>query len=158
MKALKNKWVFRLKTQEYCSQPKYKARLVVKGFGQKKGISPVVKMSSIRVALGVATSQDLEVEQLDVKTAFLHGHFKLCSEQSPSSDEEKEKIQKVPYTLAVGSLMYAMRRRVMAIQLQRCITLSTTQANIFFAATEVKFRVSTESMQTVCKDWKDFYV
>ena len=79
MKALKNKWVFRLKTQEYCSQPKYKARLVVKGFGQKKGIdfeeifSPVVKMSSIRVALGIAASQDLEVEQLDVKTAFLHG-------------------------------------------------------------------------------------
>ena len=33
MNALKNKWVFRLKTQEYCSQPKYKARLVVKGFG-----------------------------------------------------------------------------------------------------------------------------
>ena len=68
MKALKNKWVFRLKTQEYCSQPKYKARLVVKGFGQKKGIdfeeifSPVVKMSSIRVALGIAASQDLEVE------------------------------------------------------------------------------------------------
>lgn len=36
------------------------------------------------------------------------GHFKLCSEQSPSSDEEKEKMQKVPYASAVGSLMYAM--------------------------------------------------
>ncbi|URE18214.1 Retrotransposon protein [Musa troglodytarum] len=112
--GLKNKWVFKLKTQEYCSQPKYKARLVMKGFGQKKGIdfeeifSPVVKMSSIHVALSIAASQDLKVEQLDVKTAFLHGHFKLCSEQSPSSDEEKEKIQKVPYALAVGSLMYAM--------------------------------------------------
>ena len=35
-------------------------------------------------------------------------HFKLCSEQSPSSDEEKEKMQKVPYASAVGSLMYAM--------------------------------------------------
>ena len=38
----------------------------------------------------------------------LAGHFKLCSEQSPSSDEEKEKMQKVPYASAVGSLMYAM--------------------------------------------------
>ncbi|URE08699.1 hypothetical protein MUK42_06461 [Musa troglodytarum] len=36
MKSLKNK----LKTQEYCSQPKYKARLVVKGFGQKKDPNP----------------------------------------------------------------------------------------------------------------------
>ena len=30
-------------------------------------------MSSIRVALGLETSLNLEVEQLDVKIAFLHG-------------------------------------------------------------------------------------
>ncbi|KAK6164186.1 hypothetical protein DH2020_001050 [Rehmannia glutinosa] len=30
-------------------------------------------MSSIRVVLGIAASLDLEIEQLDVKTAFLHG-------------------------------------------------------------------------------------
>ena len=78
-KALRNKWVFRLKTDEISSRPRYKARLVVKGFGQKKGIdfneifSPVVKMNSIRVVLSLAASMDLEIEQLDVKTAFLHG-------------------------------------------------------------------------------------
>ncbi|GJX75044.1 putative RNA-directed DNA polymerase [Tanacetum coccineum] len=60
-------------------EPRYKARLVVKGFSQKRGIdfdeifSPVVKMGSIRVVLGLAASLDLEVEQMDVKTAFLHG-------------------------------------------------------------------------------------
>ena len=64
------------------SMTKYKARLVVKGFGQTKGIdfdeifSPVVKMTSIRVILGLAASMDLELEQLDVKTAFLHGDLK----------------------------------------------------------------------------------
>ncbi|KAL5709261.1 hypothetical protein ACHQM5_019971 [Ranunculus cassubicifolius] len=51
----------------------------VKGFGQRKGVdydeifSPVVKMTSIRVVLGLAATLNLEVEQLDVKTAFLHG-------------------------------------------------------------------------------------
>ena len=30
-------------------------------------------MSSIRVALGLAASMNLEIEQLDVKTTFLHG-------------------------------------------------------------------------------------
>ncbi|KAL5838732.1 hypothetical protein ACOSQ3_015901 [Xanthoceras sorbifolium] len=78
-KALKNKWVYKIKSEEGSSQPRYKARLVVKGFGQNKGVdfeeifSPVVKMSSIRVVLGLAASLNLEVEKLDVKTAFLHG-------------------------------------------------------------------------------------
>ena len=45
---------------------KYKAHLVVKGFGQKQGIdfdeifSPGVKMCSIRVILGLAASMNLE--------------------------------------------------------------------------------------------------
>lgn len=53
-------------------------RLVVKGFGQKPGIdftdifSPVVKHSSIHIILVVARL-NLELEQLDIKTAFLHG-------------------------------------------------------------------------------------
>nr|GFB60908.1 retrovirus-related Pol polyprotein from transposon TNT 1-94 [Tanacetum cinerariifolium] len=57
-RALKNKWVYKLKTEEHTSRPRYKARLVVKGFSQKRGIDfdeifpPVVKMGSIRVVLG----------------------------------------------------------------------------------------------------------
>ena len=53
--------------------------MVVQGFSQKKGIdfdeifSHVVKMSSIRVVLSLVASLDLEIEQMDVKTAFLHG-------------------------------------------------------------------------------------
>ncbi|GJY93566.1 putative RNA-directed DNA polymerase [Tanacetum coccineum] len=37
-RALKNKWVYKLKTEEHTSRPRYKARLVVKGFSQKRGI------------------------------------------------------------------------------------------------------------------------
>ena len=80
-RALKNKWVYRIKQDESTSHPRYKARLVVKGFTQRKGIdfdeifSPVVKMTSIRVVLGLAASLDLEIEQMDVKTAFLHGNL-----------------------------------------------------------------------------------
>lgn len=70
--------MFRLKTEENNPKLRYQARLVMKGFGQQKGVdyeeifSPVVKMSSIRVVSGLATTLNLEVEQLDVKTAFLH--------------------------------------------------------------------------------------
>ena len=62
---------------------RYKARLVVKGFNQKKGVdfdeifSLVVKMSSNRVFLRLAMSMDFEIEQLEViKTAFRHGDLK----------------------------------------------------------------------------------
>ena len=41
-KALKNKWVFKLKN-DYEELLKYKARLVVKGFGQKQGIDLIKK-------------------------------------------------------------------------------------------------------------------
>ncbi|GJT09207.1 putative RNA-directed DNA polymerase [Tanacetum coccineum] len=77
---LKNKWVYKLKTEEHTSRPRYKARLVVKGFSQKRGIdfdkifSPVVKMGSIRVVLGLTASLDLgRWKLMDVKTTFLHG-------------------------------------------------------------------------------------
>lgn len=81
-KALENKWVFKLKKDDNGKQVKYKARLVTKGSGQKKGIefseifSPVVKMTSIRVVVGLAACLDLEFEQLDVETTFLHGDMK----------------------------------------------------------------------------------
>lgn len=38
----------------------------------------------------------------------LAGHFKLSAEQSPTTEEEKLKMAKVPYSSAVGSLMFSM--------------------------------------------------
>ena len=64
-KVLRNKWVFKLK-KDGDKLVKYKTRLVVKGFSHKQGIdfdeifSPVVKMSSIRVFLGLVASLDLK--------------------------------------------------------------------------------------------------
>ena len=38
----------------------------------------------------------------------LSSHFKLSKEQSPKTEEERDHISKVPYALAIGSLMYAI--------------------------------------------------
>ena len=79
-KVLHNKWVYRIKN-EHNGSKHYKARLVVRGFQQKKGIdyseifSLVVKMSTIRLVLGMMIAENLHLEQLDVKTAFLHGNL-----------------------------------------------------------------------------------
>lgn len=77
-KALHNKWVYQVK-EEHDGSKRYKARLVVKGFQQKEGVdytdifSPVVKLNTIRSVLSIVAIEDLHLEQLDVKTAFLHG-------------------------------------------------------------------------------------
>ena len=35
-------------------------------------------------------------------------HFKLSKEQSPTTEEERDHMAKVPYAFAIGSLMYVM--------------------------------------------------
>jgi hypothetical protein len=79
-KAIKCKWIFKRKEGMTPKEPpRFKARLVDKGFSQILGIdysdvySPVVKHSSIRTFLSHVAVHDYELEQLDVKTAFLHG-------------------------------------------------------------------------------------
>ena len=61
--------------------PRFKARLVAKGFSQIPSVdyndvfSSVVKHSSIRIFFSIVAMRDLELEQLDVKTVFLHGEL-----------------------------------------------------------------------------------
>ena len=73
------KWVFKLKKGVDGKVERYKARLVAKGYSQMEGIdsheifSPVFKLVSICIVLALVALLDLELEQLDVKTSFLHG-------------------------------------------------------------------------------------
>nr|GEV02395.1 retrovirus-related Pol polyprotein from transposon TNT 1-94 [Tanacetum cinerariifolium] len=184
-----DKWVVAMEEEVKVGIPgvesnRYKARYVVRGFDQREGIdfnevfSPIVRHTSIKVLLSIVALQDLELEQLDIKTAFLYGHleeeiyveqpegfkvpgneynvcrlkillyglkqshrqwykrfdsfmighgydlcsydnckpvptplaphFKLSSHECPKSEEDKEDMSHVPYSSAVGSLMYAM--------------------------------------------------
>jgi hypothetical protein len=78
-KPLGYKWIFKKKMKADGSIDKYKARLVIKGYRQKSGLdyfdtySPVTRITSIRLVLAIASIRNLEVHQMDVKTAFLNG-------------------------------------------------------------------------------------
>ena len=73
------KWVFKRKFDDKGRKNIYKARLVAQGFNQIQGIdydqtfSPVVKWSSLKFILAYAGAYNLEVEQMDVNTAYLNG-------------------------------------------------------------------------------------
>ena len=73
------KWVFKKKMNVEGKVEKYKAQLVAKGYSQVSEIdfgdifSLVAKVTSIRLLLSVVAAFDFEIEQMDVKTTFLHG-------------------------------------------------------------------------------------
>ena len=60
---------------------RYRARLVVKGYAQKKVIdineifSLLVRLITVRIVLSICATFDLHLEQLDVKIAFLNGEL-----------------------------------------------------------------------------------
>ncbi|GMF42807.1 unnamed protein product [Phytophthora fragariaefolia] len=79
LNVLKNGWVYVIKYKSDGSVDRFKARLVIKGFLQKYGIDYteifVVRMEILRLLLALAAAMDWEVEQLDVKTAFLNAYL-----------------------------------------------------------------------------------
>ena len=79
VKPIGCKWIFKTKRDSKGDVERYKARLVVKGYTQKEAIdyketfSPVSSKDSFRTIMALVGHFDLELHQMDVKTAFLNG-------------------------------------------------------------------------------------
>nr|GEX98532.1 hypothetical protein [Tanacetum cinerariifolium] len=76
------KWIYKVKLDEYGDVLKNKAQLVTKGYRQEEGIdfeesfAPMACIEAIRIFIANATSRNMTVYQMDVKTAFLNGELK----------------------------------------------------------------------------------
>ena len=81
IKPIGCKWIFKTKRDSKGNIVRYKARLIAKGFTQKKDIdyketfSPVSSKDSSRIIMALVAHYDLELHQMDVKTAFLDGNI-----------------------------------------------------------------------------------
>lgn len=78
-KAIKMKWVFKLKHIPDGSIARYKERLVARGFlqsvalGYSKVYRPVTRLEIVRLVVALAGKQGWSIFHLNVKSTFLNG-------------------------------------------------------------------------------------
>jgi hypothetical protein len=78
---IRNRWIFVKKKDENGAIAQYKARLVAQGFTQKPGtdfsntgtFAPVMRFETLQTILVMATTNDWELWQMDIKGAYLNG-------------------------------------------------------------------------------------
>jgi len=103
---VKCRWVFRVKRGAEGEVIRYKARLVAKGFTQRYGIdyletfALVVKLTSLRIILALAAARNYEIDQTDIKTAYLLGKL------------EEEIYMEIPEGLVVEESSSSRKRKV----------------------------------------------
>ena len=92
-----SRWIYKYKLgTPGVEEPRFKAHLVAKGYAQREDIdyheifAPVVKHVSIRILISIVVQENLELEQLDVKTAFLHGELKEKIYMTPPEGYESQ--------------------------------------------------------------------
>ena len=99
-KVVSCKWIFKRKQGATKHEPiRFKARLVARGCTQREGLdytevfSLEVKHTSIRVLMSIVAQFDWELDQLDVKTLFLHGDLeeKILMTQPEGFEKSKKK-------------------------------------------------------------------
>ncbi|KAM1269944.1 hypothetical protein ACFX15_001999 [Malus domestica] len=116
------KWVYKTKRDAAGSIERYKARLVAKGFTQREGIdyndtfSPVSSKDSMRIIMALTSHFDLELHQMDVKTAFLNGDLEedIYMVQPPGFSERGKdnmvcKLNKSIYGLKQASRQWFLK-------------------------------------------------
>ena len=142
---------------------------MAKGYSQKEGIdysevfSPVVRHTSIRLLLSIVAAQDLELEQMDVKTAFLHGHLEesIYMEQppgfrEPGSDGKVCLLKKSLYGLKQSPRQWYKRfdTYVRSIGLYRCESDSCVYVKSLDNGSRMYLLLYVDDMLIACKSKK----
>ena len=118
------RWVFRIKRDAQGKILKYKACLVAQGYTQVPGIdyhdtfAPVAKLTSNSIVLALAARNDWEIQQMDVKDAYLNAPLdeEIYIQQPDGFSQEGKELhvcllQKSLYGLKQASRLWYERLR-----------------------------------------------
>ena len=105
-KAIGGKWVYTVKTGVDDNQI-FKARYVAKGFSQmpeleySETFSPTAKMTSVRLLIQLAIENDMKIDQMDVKSAYLNAPIdkEIFVEQAKGFEKFDQNGEKLVYKL-----------------------------------------------------------
>jgi len=115
-KVLRGKWVLLLKRDEHGNPVQHKARFIVKGFEQVFGqdyvdtTSPTTRMESICLLLNIAATKDWDIQQIDIKTAFLYGLLPADEAQYLEQPESFVELGKEDWVWCLQCGLYGMKQ------------------------------------------------
>lgn len=104
-KAIKAKWMFKVKNNGQDEPVRYKARLVAKGCSQKFGVDYIKTVAAV---IAHAVQQTMKIYQMDAVTAFLQGDLdeEIYMQQPEGYEDGSElvcKLNKAVYGLKQAS-------------------------------------------------------
>ena len=168
------KWIFKLKKNPQGEVIKHKARLVVKGYSQRKGLdydeiyAPVVRFETIRMLIALAALKNWKIHHLDVKSAFLNGEInEVIYVKQPEGFLVKGKEG---YVLRLKKALYGLKQapRAWYFKLHSCLLslglvksdyeqslyLKRSDANSLIVGVSVDDLLVTRSILSVIEDFK----
>ena len=153
------RWVFRIKRDANGKVLKYRARLVAQGFTQIYGVdfqetfAPVTHLSSIRTIIALAASEDWELHQMDVKSAYLNSPIDAeIYMQLPPGYGQKGKVALVKrglYGLRQSGNLWHKTLSIAFTDLH--LTRSTVDHGVFYAH-------DSEGTTILCSSTDDFAI
>jgi hypothetical protein len=183
MKPIGCKWVFKTKRNADGKIERYKARLVAKGYNQKEGIdynetfSLVSTKDAFRVMMALVAHFNLELHQMDVKTAFLNGDllediYMLQPEGFIEDAEKVCKLKKSIYGLKQASRQWFLKFDAVITsfgfeenKLDECVYSKINGSNFIFlvlyvddillASSDMGLLKATKKFLMECFDMKD---
>src|SRR5436305_4847514 len=110
--------VYKIKRNSDGEIERYKARVVAHGYMQTEGVNfqdifaPVAKLTSFRILLALVALLDLELDHMDVVTAFLNGVLNENVYMYPPNDGEEIVWKNIPdgYVLKLLKALYGLKQ------------------------------------------------